>query len=148
MVGSKPESAGVRDVVDSDLRPDRLELLERVGEHLGRPLIVASRQGQADLGLGTPVQLRRPAGTGTGAATQALELGGQEARCRKAIEVEGRQLASDAEGSRGLVPPDRLAPRRDELVQAPTLRLVEERDGTDGIGRGIGHAADSNSKVN
>jgi hypothetical protein len=62
--------------------------------------------------------------------------------------VEGRQLAPDAEGRRGLVPPDRLAPRRDELVEAAPLRLVEERDGTDWIGRGIGHAADSNSKVN
>src|SRR5918911_1059460 len=105
-----------------------VRLLERPGEELTGQVVPALRQGDPERALRPPVELRRAAGAGPGAACAALVVHVEQAVGHQPVEVEGRRAARHAERRRGLVPAHRTRLPDDVVVEPAAGRLGQCRD--------------------
>ena len=99
---------------------------QSVTEQARHGRVVALGHGDGDLAIDSTVQLGRAAGTGPSTLASAPVLGPQQAGRHQTVEVEGSQLAADADGRRSLISPDGGIAHGDEVVQTPPVEIAEQ----------------------
>jgi hypothetical protein len=113
------------------------------GRHeIRRPVVSAGRERDLDLAFGPSIELGRTPGARAGPTAEAAVLGLEQPGLDQPIEMEGRELAADAQRRDRLVAPGRLAAGDHQVVQPSAGGFGQCRDGFDRItgGRSLRHA--------
>ena len=100
-------------------------LVDRGGKEPGGEVIVAGRETDGQLTLGSPIQLRRSSGAGSPTLREAAVLRRQQPVGDKAVEVEGGDGTGHPHRRGGFILANRPVPADDEPVQPTALWFGE-----------------------
>lgn len=107
-----------------------------------RAVVVSGRERDRCFAIRSSIELGRTPSSRAASAAAAPVLGFEKSSRHETVQMEGSELAADAELRGCFVAADRHAARDDELEHATAVRLVEQSDRSDRIGHGpfVGHA--------